>query len=86
MQDGPPAGTPLVLFNEIEPGIAILTLNRPQARNALKLRSVGKRCGSVNRRSIVRSSPFSDSVEILKAKPDGVERLVTIRADRIRAM
>jgi enoyl-CoA hydratase/carnithine racemase len=35
MQDGPPAGTPLVLFNEIEPGIAILTLNRPQARNAL---------------------------------------------------
>ena len=35
MQDRPPAGTPLVLFNEIEPGIAVLTLNRPQARNAL---------------------------------------------------
>ena len=35
MKDGPQDGTPLVLFNEIEPGIAVLTLNRPQARNAL---------------------------------------------------
>ena len=35
MKDGPQDGTPLILFNEIEPGIAVLTLNRPQARNAL---------------------------------------------------
>jgi enoyl-CoA hydratase/carnithine racemase len=35
MNDASPAGTPLVLFQEIEPGIALLTLNRPDARNAM---------------------------------------------------
>ena len=35
MQDGSRSDTPLVLFDAVEPGIAVLTLNRPQARNAL---------------------------------------------------
>lgn len=42
MQDAPPASTPLVLYNEIEPGIAVLTLNRPQARNALSRALIGE--------------------------------------------
>ena len=35
MQDGSRSDTPLVLFDAVEPGIAVLTLNRPTARNAL---------------------------------------------------
>lgn len=35
MQDCSRSDTPLVLFDEVEPGIAVLTLNRPEARNAL---------------------------------------------------
>ena len=49
MQDGPPAGTPLVLFDEIEPGIAVLTLNRPQARNALSRALIGELHGQIER-------------------------------------
>ncbi len=35
MQDGSRSDTPLVLLDAVEPGIAVLTLNRPEARNAL---------------------------------------------------
>ena len=35
MQDLSPVATPLVLIEDVEPGIARLTLNRPEARNAL---------------------------------------------------
>ena len=35
MQDLSPVATPLVLIENVEPGVARLTLNRPEARNAL---------------------------------------------------
>lgn len=35
MQDNLPDAAPLLLVDEVEPGVALLTLNRPQARNAL---------------------------------------------------
>jgi enoyl-CoA hydratase/carnithine racemase len=42
MQDGSAAGSSLVRFNEPEPGIAVLTLNRPEARNALSRALLGE--------------------------------------------
>ncbi len=35
MQDLSPVAGPLVLMENVEPGVALLTLNRPEARNAL---------------------------------------------------
>jgi len=41
MQDRSPGASPLLLVSEVERGIAVLTLNRPEARNALSRTLLG---------------------------------------------
>lgn len=49
MQDCPTAASSLLLCEEAEPGIALLTLNRPEARNALSLALIRELHGQIDR-------------------------------------
>jgi enoyl-CoA hydratase/carnithine racemase len=49
MQDCSPDASSLVLFEEVEPAVALLTLNRPEARNALSRALINDLHGHIER-------------------------------------